>query len=181
MRKKRNLYNDPLVSSFFKDPINRSLLKRKLEQADKWASEQLDKRFAHYHLKARLIHYTAKLARYYSKEYDKKYRARFKQLMLNVSTSEESTEQVIDQIPSQLPDTGDLIISKVEELLPTPEMKKYYNTLSEPKKKILHLYTFNNLSNKEIAMILKCTPQNVSKLKKQALQELRGAKKNGSN
>ncbi|MCP3033462.1 hypothetical protein LF817_19230 [Halobacillus sp. A1] len=54
-----------------------------------------------------------------------------------------------------------------------------YEQLSDQKKMILHYSIFHQLKNKEIASLLNCSPQNVSKIKRQAIDSLRSGYTDG--
>lgn len=130
-----DFYNDPLVSSFFENHENQELLTRKIRNYDKEASAKLDKRFGQFHLKVRLISYTDKLARYYSKEFDRKTRINQNQLYLDkpIRLGEE-TALTVTQIQTKEPSLDDVTASSIPDLLPSSQMKEVYNTLSHEKK-----------------------------------------------
>lgn len=164
---------NPLLAYFYADPTNKQLLERK-QQKDAQAADQLDKRFAAYYLKVRLISYSDKLARFYGKEFDRKKRMQRNQLQLD-SFFESEEEGPVRQIPSNEPEVVDVLTEQIVDILPTEAMKDTYTKMSDEKKEVLHLFTFEQLSNKEIAEKMNCSPQNISKLKINSLNELKGA------
>lgn len=169
--------SNPLIKSFLKEEGNQHLLTRAIEQQDIKASQLLDQRFEFFYLKVRMLHYTNKLAHFYSQTYDQKKRKQRVELTFDVEldTSEGSQQTVGESIPAVHFTMDDEAIETVQELLPTAEMMNVFQSFSEKKKTILDLYTFGRLSNKEIAEQLHCTPQNVSKMKAKALSQLKGA------
>ena len=172
MCREKAFYDDPLVRAFFDDPVNRELYSMKTSNFK--AATEFEKRFAEFYLKLRITSYTNKLTRHYSRDYDKKRRMQRYQLQLDQPHDQDSSERFVDSIPATNTDVTDNLINSVADLLPSTEMKHRFTHLSIEKKKILHQFTFNQLNNKEIALKMNCSPQNVSKLKKNALKELKG-------
>lgn len=179
MRENKTFYEEPLIQSFFNIPKNKDLLLKKINHLDDDAAQELDVRFAIFFLKVRMTSYTNKLTRHYSKEFDKKRRIQRYQLQLDKPVEEES-EHLVSKIDSNEPDVTDIFSRDIYDILPTIQMKQIFNQLSFEKKLILHYFTFHDLNNKEIAKEMSCSPQNVSKLKKNALKDLKGAEKNES-
>ncbi|GAF23158.1 RNA polymerase sigma factor [Bacillus sp. JCM 19047] len=170
------LVEDRLLMSFYEDPSNRALLKRKRHDTN--ASQMLDERFKLYYLKARMVSYTDKLARHYSREFDRK--KRFQRNQLHLDTPQEKGEDLtaISLIPDEEITTDDAIVKAISEILPTEKLQNKYHELSEEKKSILTYFVFDRMNNKEIAAEMNCSPQNISKLKIKALNELRGVEAN---
>lgn len=164
---------NPLLEYFYADPTNKRLLEKK-QQEDQHAADLLDKRFEVYYLKVRLISYSDKLAKYLGKNFDKKERKQHKQLHLDSFTGLESDDPPVQQLPSREPPVIDCLTERIVDILPTQRMKETYINMSDEKKEVLQLFTFEQLNNKEIAERINCSPQNVSKLKIKALNELRG-------
>ncbi|WP_373894358.1 sigma factor-like helix-turn-helix DNA-binding protein [Virgibacillus sp. CBA3643] len=73
----------------------------------------------------------------------------------------------------------DKIAFTIYDLLPTKAMADTYLSFSSEKKNIIYLTTFHQLNNKEIARVLGCTPQNVSKMKVRAINQLKEEKAYG--
>lgn len=175
MTEQKRLHEDRLLMSFYADPTNQALHNRK--HTDKHALYALEKRFQKFHLKARLVSYTDKLARYYSQEFDKKKRFHQNQLQLD-SLQEGGDDVLISLIPSKELKADDAVVQQISDILPTEKMQIAYAELSEEKKSVLTHLVFDQLNNKEIAKKLNCSPQNVSKLKINALKGLRRVEAN---
>ncbi|WP_166740240.1 sigma factor-like helix-turn-helix DNA-binding protein [Shouchella lehensis] len=176
MKEHKKLLEDRLLMSFYEDPSNRALFKRK--RYDTRASQVLDERFKLYYLKARMVSYTDKLTRHYSREFDKQ--KRFQRNQLHLDTPQEKGEDLtaISLIPDKDITTDDAVVKAIPDILPTETLQKKYHELSEEKKTILTYFVFDRLNNKEIAAEMDCSPQNVSKLKIKALNELRSVEAN---
>ena len=181
MKKNPIFFSNPLIKSFLEKEENQQLLTRAIEQQDEKASQLLDQRFEFFYLKVRMLHYTNKLAHFYSQTYDQKKRKQRVELTFDVAldTSDESRQTIGELIPTVHFPMDDEAIQTVQELLPTTKMMTVFQSFSEKKKIILDLYTFGHFSNKEIAEQLHCTPQNVSKMKAKAFAQLKRAYVNG--
>ncbi|WP_449354796.1 RNA polymerase sigma factor [Virgibacillus natechei] len=138
----------------------------------------MDKRFQWFYLEVRMVHYTDKLARLYGKSYDKRKRKYRSKLIL--SSPVQYGEGEIDTVEQNFISSDfwldDKIDSTIYDLLPTKAMADTYLSFSSEKKDIIYLNTFYQLNNKEIARILECTPQNVSKMKVKAIKQLKEEK-----
>lgn len=171
----RTFFDDRLVQTFLAQENNYALLEEAIEDHSKEASDQLDEKFKIFYLEVRMIHYVDKLARFYSKTYDQKKRKQQTELIFHQPSSlEAETNQVFGDT---LPDTAflfdDQISRSITDLLPTEEMKETFTSFSQQKQAVIYLYTFHQCTTKEIAEILGCTTQNVSKLKQKALLHLK--------
>lgn len=178
IRNNQSFFDNPLIQSFLEKENNHHLLTLAVEQGDIEASTILDRHFEFFYLKVRMIHYTNKLARFYGQTYDQKKRKQRMELNFDISvdTNGEGRQTVGELIPASDISFDDLIGRSVQELLPTKQMNKAFYSFSEQKKTILNLYLFGQFNNKEIAEQLKCTPQNVSKMKAKAFAQLKEAK-----
>lgn len=181
MQKNSIFFSNPLIKSFLEKEGNQHLLTRVIEQQDENASQLLDQRFEIFYLKVRMLHYTNKLAHFYSRTYDQKKRKQRGELTFDapLDTNDESQQTVGELISAGQWEMDDEAIQTVQELLPTNQMMGIFQSFSEKKKIILDLYTFGHFSNKEIAEQLHCTPQNVSKIKAKAFMQLKGTYVNG--
>lgn len=179
MKGQRTLSEDRLLMSFYADPANIDLYNRK--HFDKRASCALDERFKHFHLKARMVSYTDKLARYYSKEFDKQKRFQRNQLQLDTPNDQNEDQTAINFVSSNASEPDDAVTLTIPDILPTEKLQKAYKELSDEKKNILSYHVLDQLNNKEIAKRMNCSPQNISKLKIKTLKELRGVEAHGRN
>lgn len=169
----KQFFRNPIIKSFLEQNQNKALVKKAIEEKDAASSKILDYNFEEFYMKVRLIDYTDKLSRLYVKTYDQQKRKKHHELTLDKPFTDENNLSVKDSIPSPHLAMEDLTSYNIEDFLPSEHLKKIYQSFSYKKKRILHLFVFNDLTNIEIASRLDCSPQNVSKLKKKSLTELR--------
>ncbi|WP_373894355.1 hypothetical protein ACUL41_00220 [Virgibacillus natechei] len=171
-------FNDPLIKSFFSMDGNQDLLEATMERGDQSSSEMLDRRFQWFYLKARMIHYTDKLVRLYGKTYDQKKRKYRSELILSlpIQHGEGGSDTVENKLISSDFWLDDKISFTIYDLLPTKAMADTYLSFSSEKKNIIYLTIFHQLNNKEIVGVLDCSPQNVSKMKVKAMNQLKEEK-----
>ncbi|WP_082232110.1 sigma-70 family RNA polymerase sigma factor [Halobacillus massiliensis] len=174
-QKNYDFFNEPLIQSFIKEEENLALLKAAVEDRNPFASRKLDQRFEEFYLKVRMTGYLHKIASFYSKTYDQKLRQQRSELTLDttVQSEEEKQTSLVDQIPAGEEDHEDEIARCIPDLITDPKLKEAYESLSDQKKTVLDLSIMKQLTNKEIASYLACSPQNISKLKVQAIHDLR--------
>ncbi|WP_156330904.1 sigma factor-like helix-turn-helix DNA-binding protein [Salimicrobium jeotgali] len=154
---------------------NKELFREATNENNFEASNCLDQRFREFYLRVRLIHYADKLARLYVKSYGEKKRKHYAELTLDTSVQNgsEGETSIKDLYPHPQPPLVEETARSIEDILPTKKMIQIYQSFSKQKQIILHLWVYVQLSIREIAEVLSCSPQNVSKLKAKALSQLR--------
>ncbi|WP_059104102.1 RNA polymerase sigma factor [Shouchella shacheensis] len=174
MKINHRFFSNPLIQSFIDEPDHASLLRRTVEKGDQSASKQLDERFEDFFLKVRMIRYIDRLSTFYVKSYDQKRRKNHRQLTLDAPAGfdQDESQTELSKLPSKEPSPAESVDRRIPDLLTDKESVRLYQSFSEKKKNVLEWSIVHQLSNKEIAGLLDCTPQNVSKLKAHALRQL---------
>ncbi|MFC0013974.1 MULTISPECIES: sigma-70 family RNA polymerase sigma factor [Allobacillus] len=158
---------------------HKELLKRIIEERDSEADEELNELFKEFYLKYRIFKYIDVLANNYSIQFDKSRKKHYRKNLLKLDqpiSTEEESGTFIDFIQSNDMSTFNKVIEgshSVAELIENEHLSLAFERLSEKQKKILNLSIINQWSNKEIADYFGNSPQNVSKLKRNAINFLR--------
>ncbi|MBB6449709.1 DNA-directed RNA polymerase specialized sigma subunit [Geomicrobium halophilum] len=170
------LFQEPIIQGFLAEDNHWDLLKATIEENDRGASEQLDKRFEVYYLRVRMMQYINKLTRFYVNTYDQSKRQQQSMLIVDqpIDTFGEERATRGDFLLAREPSMDDAMAQEIRELLPTEEMGQTFQSFHPTRKTVLHYYTFDHLNDHEISEKLNCTPQNVSKTRRKALAQLRG-------
>lgn len=168
---------NPLIQSFLQNEEHESLFLQAMESDDPDIHRELDHRFAVFYLKVRLIQYTNKVARFQGVKFDQRKRKQRGELLLDHTYGSGDREEKISLgetlvEPSMVEEEA---CWPLQEWLPTPRMKRVWETFTDQKKQILILTVRYEWSTKDIASYFDCSTQNISKLRRQLRQQLQEA------
>lgn len=170
-------FSEPIVKKFLSLESNKDLLKLAVIDGDPLAQQNLDYAFKTFFYRYRLMSYISTLSHVFSIDYDKKIRKSQTnyQLILDKNPSESSGERLIDKIPA--PDlsykTHYSGSESIEDIIEDDKLLEGLKTLTRKQLDIINLVYIRGLKQKDIAIALNETPQNIGKIKKTALNKLR--------
>ncbi|WP_018922696.1 sigma-70 family RNA polymerase sigma factor [Salsuginibacillus kocurii] len=169
-------FQQPIVKKFLEDETNVLLLQSVIENRNEIDNDILNSRFQVFFLKARLAKYIDKVCRWYILSFEKTNRIHQSQLILDRPVSNEDNAQVLLQNlphPATLLREGD--IREVVEAFADKRLYQAYHDLGDKTKTILNGVFIYELTTYEMAELLGCSQQNVSRLKSKGLKKLREA------
>ncbi|MBB6449977.1 hypothetical protein HNR44_001955 [Geomicrobium halophilum] len=91
----------------------------------------------------------------------------------SINAEDDESSMRGDLIPSAEISLDDAIVQEVPDLLPTKSMNQTYQSFSDIRKNVMHLYTFFQFNDHQISEKFSCAPQNVSKTKRRATSRRR--------
>lgn len=160
-----------LLKEFLSNEENLKLLEQYQRTPTICLKTQLDNNFKRFYLVIRHFAYLLKTIHFKAKMFDKSIRTYHQIYPLIVDGKTNGTEfskkDLVDEFVDQIS------FMTLEEYVSNPEiMKAIFGLTDKQKQTLYHLY-INDLSIKELAGYLGVSSQNVSKMKKQALKQVR--------
>ncbi|MFD0768958.1 sigma-70 family RNA polymerase sigma factor [Bacillus sp. CGMCC 1.60114] len=170
--------NEPIVRNFLKGKNNYALFQEAILNPTKESTHLLNQTFAEYYRKVKIINYISKLVKYYSIDIEKRINLNKKRNVLTLDTSINDEEDSIkmDVLSSSGEDLTykgfELTSGSLKEHLSNDVLHKALEVLSDKQMEILNLIYMNDLTNKQVAEILKESEQTVSYNHKAAIKKL---------
>ncbi|WP_371069684.1 sigma-70 family RNA polymerase sigma factor [Sediminibacillus sp. JSM 1682029] len=173
--------NNTIVSTFLKDQDNYQLFVQTICYPSQANTKKLDDKFRAYYFNIRLTTFLSNTLHFNAINYDKKYKnvKMRNQLILDSPLTDDSEYTLKDVIEDkQQVSNLEAMFSNgrdysLEDLVVDERLYQAIANLTENQKKILNLAYVHELSDTEIATVMKKTQQAVSKSHKKALKRLR--------
>lgn len=168
--------NNPIVKSFLSDPQNLYLVQKAILYPTDLNKKLVDESFQSHYINVRKIKYVSNLIYFFSLDFDKKRRRLQKRslLILDKGLSEEGETTLKELIEDSRNENGldHLIGGGLLDNIEDVQLLKSLQKLTVKQLQILEMIYVKELSIKEIAQILKTTPQNISNHHRKALNKL---------
>ncbi|MCS1394189.1 sigma-70 family RNA polymerase sigma factor [Lysinibacillus boronitolerans] len=168
--------NNPIVKSFLSDPQNLYLVQKAILYPTDLNKKLVDESFQSHYINVRKIKYVSNLIYFFSLDFDKKRRRLQKRslLILDKGLSEEGETTLKELIEDTRNENGldHLIGGGLLDNIEDVQLLKSLQKLTVKQLQILEMIYVKELSIKEIAQILKTTPQNISNHHRKALNKL---------
>ncbi|QTN01129.1 sigma-70 family RNA polymerase sigma factor [Sediminibacillus dalangtanensis] len=181
MEENQEFVNQPIVQSFLAEKKNKNLLVEALSKKSEESYYELDQAFRIFYQKARLMKYLSSLVYYNSINFDKKIRKQ-KERQLPIlnqpvkGDSENSNDELIDILAGDLTNLEEKVLensNNLEDHIQNEDLYHAILSLSANQKEVLEYVYLHRLKNKEIALIKRTTPQNISQIHNQAIQKIK--------
>ncbi|WP_016993738.1 sigma-70 family RNA polymerase sigma factor [Lysinibacillus boronitolerans] len=168
--------NNPIVKSFLSDPQNLYLVQKAILYPTDLNKKLVDESFQSHYINVRKIKYVSNLIYFFSLDFDKKRRRMQNRslLILDKGLSEEGGTTLKELIEDTRNENGldHLIGGGLLDNIEDVQLLKSLQKLTVKQLQILEMIYVKELSIKEIAQILKTTPQNISNHHRKALNKL---------
>lgn len=184
LKKNNKLLNQPIMKGFLKDKKNYSLLAESVCDQCPLLNQRLDESFRQFYFKVKSLKYFSSLIYYYAIDLDKKYKLNQQRYSLildkPIKQDGDQSNTLQDYFNFSNPDMSELIITGEDELFEHIGDINIYTaikSLTDKQKKILELKYIYDFKNKDIAKIFNDSPQNISKIHKNAIEKIRSLTK----
>ncbi|NIK12746.1 sigma factor-like helix-turn-helix DNA-binding protein [Alkalibacillus almallahensis] len=167
------LFEQPIIKSFFQDQDHFLLLKKAIEHNDENANQELNQQFIKFYMTYRLVSYISVLSRRYTNDYDQKLKKHQDRhvLILDKPVSKGDDAAIIDLFHAEYDDYD--LHGTITDIFSDERLINAINELSNKKKRILELTFMGQLSIKEIAEYFNDSSQNISKHKRDAVNKIK--------
>ncbi|WP_053217537.1 sigma-70 family RNA polymerase sigma factor [Virgibacillus senegalensis] len=177
----QEFFKNNIVSAFLKEKDNYQLFVQTICYPSHANTKKLDDKFRAYYFNIRLTTFLSNTLHFNAINYDKKYKnlKMRNQLILDSPLTDDSEYTLKDLIEDKQQNTSlEVVLSQgrnysLEDMVVDEKLYHAITKLTENQKKILNLAYVHELSDTEIAGILKKSQQAVSKSHKKALKRLR--------
>ncbi|MGM9898263.1 MAG: sigma-70 family RNA polymerase sigma factor [Enterococcus faecalis] len=173
-KKHKKMLNDPLRKSFLNIPENNNLFEKViLSNFDSEMLEKFEEAFKEHYERVKKYTYFSNLIKQFAIDFDKRYRKNKSRihLVLDQSTNQDENSTLKDVLT--MPNEKEPIDVYVENEIVDVELFKAVNNLSKKQIQIIELCIFEGMSTNEVSTLLNTTPQNVSNLKRKAINNLK--------
>ncbi|KGT37546.1 sigma-70 family RNA polymerase sigma factor [Weizmannia sp. CD-2023] len=168
---------NPLIKGFLENEENFRLFQKAVLSPTKENKTKVEEKFSSYYEKVRMVAYYHRLIKQYAIDFDKRLRKARDKYSLTLETPLESGNEEAETLLSLIPDekvNENIIYEKtLKEAISDEKLYNALKSLTETQYRILELIYARGLTTKEIADIIKSTPQNVSNIHRKAIKKLR--------
>ncbi|MGN4444934.1 sigma-70 family RNA polymerase sigma factor [Bacillus cereus group sp. MYBK79-1] len=183
INKHKKKMNEPIVRNFLESKENYDLFKTAIISPTNKNKQLLDQAFQAHFKKVKVINYVSKLIYYYSMDFGKKVNLNAKRNVLNLDTSfEDKDGNQMSRYEILLSDNEDKTHNSfiqddnnLKNHLSDEVLIEQFSKLSKKQINILNLFYLEQLTNKEIAQLLKESEQTISYHHKNAIKKLKHA------
>ncbi|MBJ7950114.1 sigma-70 family RNA polymerase sigma factor [Bacillus cereus group sp. N24] len=171
--------NEPIVRNFLKDKRNNEIFEDAILNSTEENTQLLNSTFAEYYRQVKVINYISKLVKYYSIDIEKKITLNKKRNVLILDGSVKDDDDNSNKMDVLTSSEGDLTYygfelesERLKDHLDNDLLHVALEVLSDKQFKILSLLYMKDLTNKQVAEIMKESEQTISYNHKAAIEKL---------
>ncbi|MES5398168.1 sigma-70 family RNA polymerase sigma factor [Bacillus amyloliquefaciens] len=171
--------NEPIVVYFLEDQKNLTLFQNALNNPSQENRNRLDNAFRDHYIRVKIINYVSKLIHFYSFDYNKRVSNNKKRQILNFDTPDKEPKIHADLLTKRTESLFEEKQTDFEEVIENTKLYSSFKSLNPAQKRVIELLYINQLTNKDIAVILNMSQQLVSYHHRTALKKLKKAMTEG--
>lgn len=179
LKKYKTFYHQPVIKLFLQNEDNYQLIISIKEKSTPKKIEELNHKFKSFYYKARVYKYISSLIQLYSIDFDKRERKRREKvrLILDKPMGEDESEStnILNILKLEDKPIEDNLqqMSDLSSVVSDEKLLNIISGLSSKQYKVLTMKYIKELKIKDIAEYFGETPQNISKIHKQAINKIR--------